>query len=239
MLAYHNDPSFKERFLVEIRWHRTTDSIRQGCYWSGMERGCAIGCSINSLVRMGEIGETLNHADHDRLSSIINVPVALLHLEDTLFESLTREQAQEWPERFADAITAGADLSMVFPTWMLWLVTNEEWDFKRFLDTDEQRHQADIIISWIKLSADGATVSNNDWRQLANAIINTSVEEPSHRGHYAILAMQYVATSMRSDSRDCLNIVVSNVKHAFGRSHWEAFATTVSNKLIELLQEAA
>lgn len=166
MQAYHNEQSFKDRFMTEIRWHKATDSIRQGAYWSAMERGCAIGCSINSLVRMGEVEEQehLDYSDHDRLSAIINVPVALLHLEDALFESLTYEQAPDWPERFADAITTGADLSMVFPKWVLWLVTNEEWNLHEFFDTAEQQRQAQHIIDWVKSFAD-EPVQDEDWRQ--------------------------------------------------------------------------
>ena len=116
MQAYHNDPVLKTRCLELMADHRSADRLVQshGYWWN--EKGCAVGCLLHSLG-----GEPDNHIDYERL---IGVPEILAKLEDLIFESLPVEDAQEWPERFLDAIPVGVDLSRVSWQFLDWVLSN-------------------------------------------------------------------------------------------------------------------
>lgn len=93
--AFYGDPALKERFLERAARHKEADQIHHGLYWESYTKtnadgeyvrdergniavdfhGCAVGC--------------LSHATeqaHVVLSRMTNVPKAIYHLTDTLFE---------------------------------------------------------------------------------------------------------------------------------------------------------
>ena len=107
MLAYLNDPKLKAKTVSEMAAHRKADELVKGRYWDG-EKGCAVGC----LSKDGKGG-------HDALSARLGVPPQLLHLEDVVFENLPTALSEKWPERFLKAIPVGADLSRVWPEWVV------------------------------------------------------------------------------------------------------------------------
>ncbi len=116
MQAYHNDPALKIQCLELMADHRAADRLAQGHgYWRD-EKGCAVGCLLHSLG-----GEPDNYIDYERL---IGVPEILAVLEDSIFENLSAEDAQEWPERFLDAIPVGADLSRVSWQFLDWVLSD-------------------------------------------------------------------------------------------------------------------
>lgn len=117
MLSYNNDPTFKARFVEEILRHQQEDRIAQGTYGlrfgdAKLWRGCAVACSIRSLLKLegyGDADGSLN--EHGRMSESLGVPLALVMLEEVIFESSGPDYAQTWPARFSQAIPVGKDLS--------------------------------------------------------------------------------------------------------------------------------
>jgi hypothetical protein len=108
MLAYNNDPLVKKALLDEVRWHRRADAIvRNYGYWIG-GKGCSIGC--------------LSHdpsGGHRALADLTGVPVQLLYLVDKFFENLAPAASGAWTERFWHTVPIGADLSGVWPKWVV------------------------------------------------------------------------------------------------------------------------
>lgn len=102
MLAYHNEPQLKAGALERMRQHRAADELLRGKYWS-LGRGCAVGCLLHDV-----------DGGHERYEAEFGIPVALAHLEDTLFEHLP-ENHLDWPVAFLGAIPVGADLAGVWP----------------------------------------------------------------------------------------------------------------------------
>ena len=111
MLAYHNDPTQKDAILAKLSAHRLADELVKGHYWEN-GKGCAVGCTI----------ESGNHAEYEHR---FGIPRILARLEDRIFEGPPNGSAKEWPEQFMGAIRPGADLSMVWPRFALWLLTEE------------------------------------------------------------------------------------------------------------------
>jgi hypothetical protein len=148
--AFHGNRQLKEDLLGMIAQHREADAIIQNVYWELDDdfnsdslidgKGCAVGCSINSLNLL--YGKDLWQGSHDYYEPELGIPAYLARLEDSIFEFLSRKECVFWPERFIQAIRVGADLSLIIPQFLLWLledpqlgligVTKSDIDKKRF-----------------------------------------------------------------------------------------------------------
>ena len=117
MLAYHNDPSIKAKLLAALEDHATNDRLLKGHYWEN-GKGCAVGCTLYSF------GEKVT-SDHSAYERLFGIPQIIARLEDCFFERLKNGESQKWPIRFSEAIKPGADLSMVWPKFAVWLLTEE------------------------------------------------------------------------------------------------------------------
>lgn len=125
MKAFINTPVTKDKFIKHLQWHKDQDAFVRGNYGEGKEikefKGCAIGCSINS-IRM-EMGDPeLSTRDHNLYEKYLGVPEWLARIEDTVFEGMDKDRSKEWPLDFAKSINVGADLDKIkapFITYVL------------------------------------------------------------------------------------------------------------------------
>jgi hypothetical protein len=108
ILAWHNDPSLKIKYMKRVEAHRLADNLIQGTGWVN-GKGCAIGCMLEAY-------------DHSRMPSEIGVPTVFGYLVDSLFELQTNGKAQAWPERFMAAIRPGSNLSSIWGDWAYWML---------------------------------------------------------------------------------------------------------------------
>lgn len=122
LVAYHNNPKLKRFLLSELRKHRKADRIVRGRYW-GNGKGCAVGCTLEALSRFnGNASVVHDFTTHLLYEPAAGIPETLGRLEDIIFERLPIAEAVRWPQRFARAIEPGANLSMVWPKFALWLM---------------------------------------------------------------------------------------------------------------------
>lgn len=111
MIAYLGNPQIKTDILAQLEAHRAADQLVKGQYWSG-GKGCAIACTLHS-------------SNHEEYETRFGIPQTLAHLEDRIFEGLPPAAAMEWPIRFMTAVNVGADLSMVWPLFAVWMLREE------------------------------------------------------------------------------------------------------------------
>lgn len=110
MFAYHSDQNIKNTYIARMKAHMEADALIQGTGWNG-HKGCAVGCTFEDY-------------DHARGPVEIGVPEPLMWLEDCIFEGLPDGQAKGFPLAFLEAIPVGADLSLVWPRFALWLLAD-------------------------------------------------------------------------------------------------------------------
>ena len=130
--AFHGDPKVKRFYLMRVRQHRANDELIKGVYWQE-GKGCAIGCAIHS-------------DDHAAYETELGIPRLLARLEDGIFEGLPMAQAQRWPEAFLRAIPVGADLSMVWPQFAVWLLGDPKDGVLRSAKNPTTRHAIQAVI---------------------------------------------------------------------------------------------
>jgi hypothetical protein len=122
--AFHNDPELKAFVLNQLALHREADKLVKGDYWKN-GKGCAIGCTLEAVrLYNGKFG-IINHESHALYESELGIPRNIARLEDQFFEALPNGDSQAWPERFTSAIHPGADLTMIWPRFAHWLLTEE------------------------------------------------------------------------------------------------------------------
>jgi hypothetical protein len=126
MLAYHNDPKIKSKYIHRVEAHRRADQIVQGFgYWQD-GKGCAVGCTLHS-------------ASHAAYEKELGIPQIIARLEDRIFEGLPKKEAQAWPSAFLKAIELGADLSGVWPDFAVWLLTDPDSGVLRHAKSNASR----------------------------------------------------------------------------------------------------
>jgi len=111
MLAFHGKQEIKDKYVARVKAHESADEIAQGYYWE-KGKGCAVGCTIHGR-------------DHHSYEVELGIPTAIALLEDRIFEGLPNDIAKGFPLRFLEAIPVAADLSMLVPKMMLWLLIDE------------------------------------------------------------------------------------------------------------------
>jgi hypothetical protein len=131
MIAYHGKNEVKDMYINRVQMHRAADQLKQSFgYWqmdpSGKFRGCAIGCTLHS-------------SDHAAYEQELGIPMILARLEDSIFENLPAGRAQTWPEEFLASVPVGADLSMVWSRFAVWLMVDECWGVVNFAINEKSR----------------------------------------------------------------------------------------------------
>ena len=121
MRSYSNPNLTKVMFVEEVKHHQAADQYVKRTYWDNVRnRGCAIGCAVESINRY--LKTDYKHDNHQAISHVLGIPVELLYLQDAIFEGLPDEMSLEWPLRFAEAISVGADTSTVWPHFAAWIL---------------------------------------------------------------------------------------------------------------------
>ena len=234
MLAYHNDPKVKARYLRRVARHRQLDQLVQGtgAEGSGKEfRGCAVGC-------------TLNRYDHAAYPTELGVPELLARLEDRLFEGMSAADAQAWPERFLRAIPVGADLSLVWPRFAHWMLVDETHGVLRVAKTLRSQEAIQAVALLFERQIAGETVSRPEWKNAANCGYRAEAETADPAAATAATAAssaaesESVADAAAAAVDACTSAIASLAAWAASAGTREKRYAVMAAKLESLLQQA-
>jgi len=229
----------KYALVAEIRKHREQDQVIQGNYgyWEeGKFRGCAVGCAIDSLFRLG--GHVLPHylcGDHGVYERELGIPKILAELQDVIHEGLSDESFPTWPERFMEAVPTETDLSPVFPRFVLWFLVDDAVGVLRHAVDTEQREVVGKAAGLFSAIVAGEKIPLQVWKDCAElARIGSEVDLPSDECN-AALAVRHILSVFNTSSgaeRRYLTIAL-DIADNFGSS-W--YYENCAEKLIELLK---
>jgi hypothetical protein len=204
MNAYHSDPDTKLAYVSEMLMHKEFDLQQRG------GNVCAIGCTLGGLY------------DHNRYEDELGIPEVLAHLEDRIFETLPLDEARDWPVRFLEAIPVGADLSLVWPCFVLWLLTKELKHKSQATDQAtalyRRRIHGDEPTSDQLLKARDTAVNERSWVELEAV---------------RALEMAHAANSMASEAVTLAAVRATTFEE--GREITRAMCRRMGEKLLELL----
>jgi hypothetical protein len=214
MLAYHNDPAIKAKYLKRVRAHQKADRLVQGTGAEGAGenfRGCAVGC-------------TLEVYDHSRYPIELGIPQELARLEDRIFEGLPVDAAMKWPAQFLSVITPGADLTMVWPRFSLWLLETELGKYP----TSEPATA--LYRRWIAGNKPGV----EEWRSAADAADAADAAAADDADAYAAYAAYAAADAADAYAADAAADAAAYAARAARKAFWNRAA----KQLLKLLRAA-
>ncbi|MDB4726119.1 hypothetical protein OAF54_01690 [bacterium] len=145
----------KEQLVNNLKAHQKADEFIQGRYWR-YGKGCAVGCSIIDFEGCPE--------EHSEFERLFGIPQPLARLEDGIFEGLSIEDSKWWPVAFAEAVPIDADLSMVLPKFMVWLLEG----VKHYAKPDGVK-AIDRVIELYKLKITGENPERELWIEARKA----------------------------------------------------------------------
>jgi len=130
-IAWNGDHDLKHSTVAQMRQHREADRLIQGMYIQGDPNGDAWRGSNIGCLAQGK-----GHAD---VAELLNCPLQIPYLMDTIFECLPIDAARAWAVDNIEAIPVGADLTHVWPRIAVWLLTDAQYGAMRYAATDEGR----------------------------------------------------------------------------------------------------
>lgn len=151
LIAFHNDPKIKAKYVARVKAHAEADEIIKGIYWQD-GKGCAVGCTIEG-------------DDHSKYEKELGIPEILARLEDGLFEEMSNKDAMKFPLRFIEAVPVGADLSMVFTKLVIWEWEDKKHGLKNLKDIKSDKELYDCcesVVNLYKRVLDGEIVEKSD-----------------------------------------------------------------------------
>ncbi len=149
MNAFHGDEKIKQKYIDRVREHRIADQLIKGTYWED-GKGCAVGCTVHS-------------DNHSAYEYELGIPRLIARLEDGIFENLPNDLAMLWPEQFLDAINVGADLSMVFPKFMHFILADEKYGVLQYANTQFTKNAILKVIELYEKKINGADITREEW----------------------------------------------------------------------------
>jgi hypothetical protein len=185
LIAFHGDPTVKERYLSRLKKHAAAGEIRQGVYWSNGV-GCAVGCTVHSR----------NHYDYEKE---LGIPAILAFLEEQIFEMLPSEVRQWFPVNFLNAITPGVDLSPVLPRFLVWLLINPEYGVVRFAHGAKMRDAIIAVSTLFARLAAGYVPAYPEWQAARVAAYDTYVTAAANSAAYAAAAATVTVANVDVD----------------------------------------
>ena len=231
MQAFHNNPAIKRKYLARVRRHRAADQLVKGKYWEN-GKGCAVGCTIHG-------------SDHVAYEAELGIPRELAYLEDQVFENLPNALAQVWPARFLAACPVGADLSLVWPAFAVWLLTDPTTGTAS-LCNPAGRVASAAVAALFQRQLDGGTVAVHEWQVARHAAAYAA------DAAYAATATAaaYAAADAAAYAADAAYAATATAAYAYAYAYAAADAAAaaaypaartdhwvlMSDKLIELLK---
>lgn len=154
MLSYHGKQEVKDFYLARVRAHAAADELIHGTYWQD-GKGCAVGCTVHS-------------DDHAAYEAELGIPRILARLEDGIFEAMANGRSKQWPEQFLSAIKVGRDLSLVWPRFAVWLLTDKWHGVLRHAKTRKSKIVIQNVAEAYQSIVNGEK-KETDWSKLRTA----------------------------------------------------------------------
>jgi hypothetical protein len=220
LIAYHNDPAIKEKYLARVRAHAAADEIAHGYYWKG-GKGCAVGCTIHG-------------SNHVKYETELGIPRILAKLEDGIFESLENGRSKAWPEQFLSAVAVGSDLSLVWPKFAIWLLTDPKFGVLQYAKTEKSKKPINDVAEAYSLVVSGSR-KEIDWSALRAAAAAYAYAAYAYAAAYAAAAYAYAdAAYAAAAAADA----AADADAAARISKRKALREAQAEKLLELMSEA-
>jgi hypothetical protein len=161
----------------------------------------------------------------------------LARLEDGIFERLPPAEARGWPLRFTRAIREGADLSLVWPRFAVFLLVDKEYGVVQFVN-EKNRLVVEAVAALYSRQIAGETVDREEFRQAADAAAAAAYAAyAAYAAAYAYAAAAAADADAAAYAADAAAYAADDRFHA-RKGGRKAAVRAQANHLIALLEAA-
>ena len=243
--AFHGDKKVKEKYIARVKAHAEADEIIKGKYWQG-GKGCAVGCTVHS-------------DSHRSYETELGIPRVIARLEDRIFEGMSNDQAKDFPLKFLEAINVGADLSLVWYKFLVWLLDDPTEGVGRYIKREKPAFDKAVanykkIIEGESISlAEWIEIRDESWRERNAAHAATAAADATadaYAAAHAADAATYAAHADAAAAHAADAYAAAHAAHAYVAAAYAAAAHAVhanaaisksfnrqAEKLLEILKE--
>ncbi len=217
MKAFHSSDEIKTKYLARLHAHRVADHLIRGKGWEN-GKGCAVGC-------------TLEQYSHVAYETELGIPRELAGLEDQIFEGLPLKDVMEWPEQFLSVITPGADLTLVWHRFAIWLLSDPQHGTIKFCDAAGRAATQQVTNLHEKVVAlEIESASSAAWSAANYAASYAAISATSY-------AASYAAWSAASSAENDAGWSAASYAASYAASSATSYAAYIRqrDKLLELL----
>jgi hypothetical protein len=137
LIAFHGNHKVKELYLTKVKEIVAANKcfpVKDDYIMPEQGRYNAIQASVE-LEAVGDMYKyRSNYETMFRIETELGIPLWLAHLEDAIFNILNTYDAIKWPTKFLEAIPVGADLELVRPRFLHWLLVDERSGILQLID---------------------------------------------------------------------------------------------------------
>jgi len=236
----------KSALVAEIRKHREHDQVIQGSYGtlgdpSGLFRGCAVGCAIDSLFMVnGHYTPPENgYMDHGIYERELGIPRILAELQDVIHEGLSDESFPTWPERFMEAVPTEKDLSLAFPKFALWFLTDEKFGILNYSIGTPHQEAVEEAAELFSAIVAGERIPLQVWRDCAEYARNVRTVAKPEDATWTARAVNHILSAVIGKTgaeRRYLAIALDIAEALHVEKYNTSYYEKCAEKLIELLK---
>jgi len=215
--TFHGKQKIKDKYLNRMLAHIEADELIQGTSFRN-GKGCFVGCTLNGY----------EHADFE---TELGIPKSIAKLSDRIFEGLSKEDSIEFSREYYTKIKVGADLSLVTPKILVWVLSDEKNGALRLVQDEKhikQKQAIENVITLLKRKIAGEDISTKQWGVAAAY----AVDADAYAAVYAVYDADgaYAAAVYAA----AVNVVADAVANVVAR---ETFFTNLKEKLFQLFEE--
>ena len=197
--AFHGDEKIKEKYLARVKEHARLDNIIKGQYWQ-YGKGCAVGCTIQC-------------DSHLAYEIELGIPSVIARLEDIIFEKMNNNKAKTFPVKFLSSINTGADLSLVWPKFVVWLLDDPIDGVGKYIT--EAKPAFNKVVDGYKRMIVGEDLSSKEWLDIREDSERERIGAASAAANYASAAAIYAANSAVANAIDNFKAAYAYAAYAY------------------------
>jgi hypothetical protein len=219
MIAYHGKPAIKAKYVKRMKAHIAADELIHGATEGKIKgdgfKGCAVTCCFEKY-------------QHSLAPVEIGYPEQLSQLHDAIFEGLKAPADQKFALEFLSVVKEGADLSLVWSRFAIWLLADEKHGTRRFCD-ERGKAATDAVAALHQQRIDGSEPSAAAWAAASAAARDAASAAAWDAAWDAAWAAAWAAASAAASAA---------ARDAAWDAAWDAHYVVMAAKLIELLRSA-
>jgi hypothetical protein len=203
LCAFNGDVNIKNNILIQLKNHYDNKQIIKSRGFDNEKGGGAIECIIHEEA-------------YYKLQTNLGIPLTLGYVINNIYHGLQDKYlSQNLPFKFIESICVGADLTLVWPKFALWLIKDEKYGFSKFFKSSRKKN--DLITYVINLYdrvIKNDNINNDEWQHISDMCFEHASKSDDF--FYNLYYLTYVYAYPYADKKMSSNKLIRDSDFAAG-----------------------